>query len=69
MLAIAQGDGLASLREVATGREAWSARASDGRLQSLIFAGDGRTLATGGVDGSLQLWDVARVLDDEPARP
>jgi WD40 repeat protein len=69
MLAIAQADGLASLREVATGREAWSARASDGRLQSLSFAGDGRTLATGGVDGSLQLWDVARVLDGEPARP
>jgi WD40 repeat protein len=68
MLAIARGDGVASLREVATGREVWSARASDGRLQSITFAGDGPTLATGGVDGAVQLWDVARVVATEPAR-
>jgi WD40 repeat protein len=69
MLAMARGDGVASLRHVASGLEAGAVRAPSGSLQSVAFSPDGSLLATGGIDGSTRLWDVARILDGGPAAP
>jgi WD40 repeat protein len=62
MIAIARGDGIASLSDVASGRELGSVRVPTASLQAIAFSDDGRTLATGGGDGSVRLWDVAKIL-------
>jgi WD40 repeat protein len=61
-LAMAQGDGTATLWGVAPPREQGSLRAQGRALQSVAFSSDGRLLATGGMDGAIRFWDIAQVL-------
>ena len=44
--------------EFATGEELATAEAHDGRIAALALSQDGRTLATGGYDKSVALWNV-----------
>ncbi len=65
-LAMARGDGIASLSDVETGREVGAVSVPTGSLQAVAFSGDGRTLATGGSDGSVRVWDVAEIPGGDP---
>jgi len=44
---------------VATGRERATLKDDQHWVYSLVFAADGRTLATGGWDGTVKLWRTA----------
>jgi WD40 repeat protein len=61
-LAMAQGDGTATLWGVAPLREQGSVRAQGRALKSVAFSSDGRLLVTGGMDGAVRFWDIAQVL-------
>jgi WD40 repeat protein len=65
-LAIADGGGLVLLWNWRTGKTQ-SIKAHDLPVQSLAFSADGETLATGGMDESIKLWDL-RTLQSKPAR-
>src|SRR5207248_1958413 len=52
------GDGSVRLYEVATGGEAARLDGHRGNVGCLAFAPGGRTLATGGADSTILLWDV-----------
>src|SRR5437899_1212309 len=49
LLALARGDGTASIWDVASAKELGAVRAQGGGLRSVAFSGDGRGLATGGL--------------------
>src|SRR5262249_36546467 len=51
-------NGTARVWEVASGRERLVFKGHQGRVYSLSFSPDGRTLASGSEDGSVLLWDV-----------
>jgi WD40 repeat protein len=65
LLAIARGDGIAALSDVASGRHVGAFRVPSGSLHALAFSEDGRVLATGGSDGSVRLWKVDTMLKGE----
>jgi Tol biopolymer transport system component len=50
-------NGHAALIEVATGRERWSFSDGPSHVYSVTFAPDGKTLATGGGDHTVRLWN------------
>jgi cytochrome c len=45
-------------RNVATGRELARWQGHDGGVTVLLFSKDGRTLYSGGQDGTLKLWNL-----------
>jgi Tol biopolymer transport system component len=60
-------NGHAALIEVATGRERWSFSAGPSHVYAVTFAPDGKTLATGGGDHVVRLWDyTAPGRDSQP---
>jgi WD40 repeat protein len=63
LLVTAHSDGGATIWGLAARRELARVRANGCALQCVAFSADGRTLATGGTDGRLRLWDVARAVD------
>ncbi len=46
------------LWDLPTGRRRRVLKQSSG-VHAVAFSGDGRTVATGGIDGSLKLWEVS----------
>jgi WD40 repeat protein len=63
LLAMAQGDGIASLSGVASGRQVGEVRVPSGSLNAVAFWDDGRVFATGGDDGAVCLWDVKTTIE------
>ena len=63
LLAMARGDGIASLSDVASGRQVGAVRVPSGSLHAVAFSEDGRVFATGGGDGAVCLWDVKTTLE------
>jgi WD40 repeat protein len=54
-------DGLIRLLEVATGRELARWQAHESGVTALAFYRDGDTLASGGSDGTLKLWNLPAI--------
>jgi WD40 repeat protein len=65
LVAMARGDGIASLSDVASGRQVGAVRAPSGSLQAVAFSEDGRVFATGGSDGAIYLWDVKTIIEGD----
>ncbi|HEX4144272.1 MAG TPA: hypothetical protein VHY91_12250 [Pirellulales bacterium] len=55
----AENDGLVTLWDPATGKAVGTLAGHRRDVRALAFTHDGKTLATGGGDGSVRLWDVA----------
>jgi WD40 repeat protein len=51
--------GTVTVLDLATGKERTFFRAATGRIKTVAFSPDGKTLASGGQDGALRLFDVA----------
>jgi hypothetical protein len=66
LLATAAADGDVRVWEVATGHMVARFSGHSGRVQALMFSGDGKTLVSGGADGTALLWAVDAVGRDGP---
>src|SRR5262249_10948901 len=66
-LAVGSDDGF-RLRDTISGRETGPFGGHQGVVRSFAFSADGKTLATGGADTSILVWDLAR-LRPEAAAP
>lgn len=64
-LALGEKDGMLRVLEVGTGREILRWRAHAGAVSSVAFSPDGRQLATGSLDRTAIVWDIAAAA--EPA--
>jgi RNA polymerase sigma factor (sigma-70 family) len=69
MLAAACGTGQVHLWEVASGEERLRLRAHHGAAASVQFAPDGRTLYTGGSDGTALAWSLPALARPQPSPP
>jgi WD40 repeat protein len=63
LLAIACHDGTVRLLDPATGTICSMLNVPGGSLYCIAFSPDGRTLATGGTDTTILIWDVNRILE------
>jgi WD40 repeat protein len=61
--------GAVQLFEVRTGQEIRQINENQTDIRSLAFAPDGRTLASGGSDSTILLWDLTGHADAKPAPP
>jgi WD40 repeat protein len=68
LLVLAGTDGVLRFKEPATGRERAALAVSGNTPRALAIAPDGRTLAAGGVDQKVQLWDLHEALAPDPDR-
>ncbi|MBY0233152.1 MAG: WD40 repeat domain-containing protein, partial [Gemmataceae bacterium] len=66
LLALACGDGTARVLDLFTGKSLAVLKGHKGDVLTLDFSPDGKTLATGGMDTTILLWDVAAL---KPALP
>jgi WD40 repeat protein len=59
MLASASCDNMARIWDVGTGKTLHVLEGHKGFVNAVIFLRDGKTLATGGEDGTIRLWDIS----------
>lgn len=58
LLAVPTNDGTTTLIDIRLGRAIGTLKGDQGRPCSLAFGADGRTLLTGGADGTVLIWDI-----------
>ncbi|HKB37606.1 MAG TPA: hypothetical protein VKD72_14250, partial [Gemmataceae bacterium] len=62
-------DGKIRLKDVTTGEDRGGFTGPHGKVRSLAFSPDGRTLASGSSDSTILLWDVTGLAQPERTRP
>ncbi len=67
LLAVALNDGTLCVLSVPLREVMASVRPSPRALEAVAFAPGGTALVTGGLDGSLRVWDLSRLLSAHPA--
>jgi WD40 repeat protein len=65
LLAMARGDGIASLSDVVSVRQVGAVHVPCGSFQAVAFSEDGRVVAAGGTDGAVRLLNVKTMLDGD----
>jgi hypothetical protein len=68
-LALSDADGVVRLLEAETGSPLLHRQGTDGAVESLAFAPDGKRLAAGYRNGTALIWDVSEAVGLVPARP